>query len=79
MENAEKITANQPSVPQYQVSANVGKRRVRLLWLMLGCIAALLLTGCGMNTEMKLDGQFKGERVITCDELEDQNNLLAKF
>lgn len=79
MENAEKMTSNQLTVPPYQVSAIASKRRIRLLWLMLGCIAALLLTGCGMNTEMKLDGQFKGERIITCDELEDQNNLLAKF
>lgn len=53
--------------------------RVRLLWLLLGCFAALLLTGCGMNTDLKLDGGFKGERVITCDELEDQNSIFAKF
>ena len=49
------------------------------MWLMLGCIVALLMTGCGMNTDLKIDGEFKGERVITCDELEDQNNLFTKF
>ena len=58
---------------------DAGRRRIRMLWLMLGCVAALLLTGCGMNTDLKIDGQFKGERVITCDELEDQNGLFTKF
>ena len=53
--------------------------RIRMLWLMLGCIAALLLVGCGMNTDLNIDGQFKGERVITCDELSDQNGLFTKF
>ena len=53
--------------------------RIRLLWLMLGCIAALLLTGCGMNTDLNIDGEFKGERIITCDELSDQNGLFTKF
>ena len=59
--------------------AAVGMRRIRLLVLLTGCFMLLLLAGCGMNTEMKLDGEFKGERIITCDELEDQNNLFTKF
>ncbi|MBQ9901856.1 MAG: hypothetical protein IJM51_05655 [Clostridia bacterium] len=56
-----------------------GHSRVRLLLVMLGCFAALLLTGCGMNTDLNIDGSFKGERVITCDELSDQNGLFTKF
>ncbi len=56
-----------------------GLRRIRILALLIGCFAVLLLAGCGMETEMKLNGQFKGERVITCDELEDQNGLFSKF
>ena len=49
--------------PLARGDADVGRRRIRMLWLMLGCVAALLLTGCGMNTDLKIDGQFKGERI----------------
>lgn len=75
VEKAEKILANTRTVSD----ASIGKVRIRMLWLMLSCIAVLLMTGCGMNTDLNIDGQFKGERVITCDELEDQNNLFTKF
>ena len=74
MEKAEK-TISTLTVPE----PTAGKSRVRMLCLMLGIFAVLLLTGCGMNTDLNIDGQFKGERTITCDELEDQNNLFTKF
>ena len=79
MENVEKGLVNTRADVRLTGESDNGRHRIRLLWVMLGCIAALLLTGCGMNTDLKIDGQFKGERVITCDELEDQNSLFAKF
>lgn len=41
------------------------------------CAFILLMTGCGMQTEMKLDGEFSGERVIVCDELSDSALLFS--
>ena len=85
MEKTEKsegmISVMQPAEQAGARAATAGRAvgGVRLLWLMLGCVIALLLTGCGMNTDLKIDGQFKGERVITCDELSDQNGLFTKF
>ena len=79
MEKTEKYPADTKTVHSVNDAAVTGRRRIRMLWLMLGCIAALLLTGCGMNTDLNIDGQFKGERTITCDELEDQNSFFSKF
>ncbi len=79
MENVEKSIVNTRTYSHANENACNTRHRIRWMWLMLGCIAALLLTGCGMNTDLQIDGQFKGERVITCDELEDQNNLFSKF
>ena len=87
MEKAEKAVTTMSPAERHDESPIVprprsrvsGPARVRLFVLLLGCIALLLLAGCGMNTEMKLDGEFRGERTITCDELEDQNNLFTKF
>ena len=73
----EKNLSERQSLPCTATHRRSGN--IRLLWLMLGCIAALLLTGCGMNTDLNIDGEFKGERIITCDELSDQNGLFTKF
>lgn len=79
MENTRNKMAVSNVAQKADGMAAVGMRRIRLLVLLTGCFMLLLLAGCGMNTEMKLDGEFKGERIITCDELEDQNNLFTKF
>ena len=79
MENAEKSLVKTRTSSRVNSNSVDDRRPKRWIWLLLGCIAALLLTGCGMNTDMKIDGQFKGERVITCDELEDQNSIFSKF
>ena len=79
MENVETSLVNTRADSRICANADKGRRRIRWMWLLMGCVVALLLTGCGMNTNLKIDGQFKGERVITCDELEDQNNLFSKF
>ncbi len=40
---------------------------------------ALLVTGCGMQTDMQIDESFSGERVIVCDELSDTSMLFTSY
>ena len=59
MENTRNKMAVSNVAQKADGMAAVGMRRIRLLVLLTGCFMLLLLAGCGMNTEMKLDGEFK--------------------
>lgn len=41
------------------------------------CVFMVLLTGCGMKTNMNISDSFAGERVIICDELTDTDLILS--
>lgn len=51
--------------------------RVRLLTVLCCGVFLLLLTGCGMKTNLKMNSDFAGERVIVCDEISDTNLLFS--
>lgn len=51
--------------------------RIRLLALFFCCAFAVLLTGCGMNTDLNISNSFAGERVIVCDELSNTSLLFS--
>lgn len=41
------------------------------------CLFIVLLTGCGMKTDMNISDEFAGERVIVCDELTDTDLIFT--
>ena len=53
----------------------------RVLGLVFGCAFLVLLTGCGMKTELKVnsrsDAEFAGERVIVCDEITNTSLMFS--
>ena len=49
----------------------------RLLALLFCCTFVVLLTGCGMNTDLNISNSFAGERVIVCDELSNTSLLFS--
>ena len=56
----------------------VSVSRTKLLAALFCCAFIALLTGCGMKTDMKINSDFAGERVIVCDELSDSSLMFSK-
>lgn len=56
---------------------NGSVRHHRLFALMACCVFLVLLTGCGMNTDMKISSDFAGERVIVCEELSNTSLMFS--
>ncbi len=52
-----------------------GKRKFFIL--MMCCVFVFILTGCGMQTDMKINDEFAGERTIVCDKLSDSALLFS--
>ncbi|MDD6396136.1 MAG: hypothetical protein PUB37_08190 [Firmicutes bacterium] len=45
--------------------------KCKVFILMVCCVFVCILTGCGMQTDMKISDEFAGERTIVCDKLSD--------
>lgn len=41
------------------------------------CALMVLLTGCGMKTDLKMNSDFAGERVMVCEEISDTSLLFS--
>ncbi|MBQ1412730.1 MAG: hypothetical protein IIY93_06030 [Clostridia bacterium] len=52
---------------------------VRRLFLMalFGCVMLLVLTGCGMKTNLKMNSDFAGERIMVCEEISDTSLIFS--
>lgn len=51
--------------------------RVRWLAVLFCCALLAVLAGCGMKTDLKMNGDFAGERVMVCEEISDTSLLLS--
>lgn len=53
------------------------KGKSKIFAVIFCCLFMVVLTGCGMKTDMNISDGFAGERVIVCDELADSDMMFS--